>query len=79
MYERHKTFLENIHSISMLYSDDPEEGMRQVRMLVTPAAKCANLFEIDHHRGSTQKKSADQEGRQVLDMRQQLYGDREIL
>ena len=72
IYEYMRGQIDNIHTVSELYSDDPEEAMRQTRVLLTSTQARANQFESEHltPSGSTEPTS------KVLDMQKQLYGDR---
>ena len=76
MFEYLKGQVKNLHNVSELYADNPEEGMRQMRMLLTSTQNRADQFENDHCSGTPSSAKGEKTVRKVLDMRQQLYGDR---
>jgi hypothetical protein len=76
MFDYFKGQVKNLHNVSELYADDPEEGMRQVRMLLTSTQQRANQFETEHCGDNTSAAKNERPVRRVLNMQQQLYGNK---
>ena len=72
IYEYMKGQVNSIHAVSELYADSPEEGMKQIRTLLTSAQQQANQFESEHLTPSEPTEPI----RKTLDMQKQLYGDK---
>ena len=76
MFDYFKGQVKNLHNVSELYADDPEEGMRQMRMLLTSTQNRATQFENEHCSGNNSAAKNEKPVRRVLDMKQQLYGNK---
>ena len=77
MYSYLKETVNNLHTVIELYSDDPDEALRQSRILLTSAKARANEFEESHCQGDINKSSAQSDGKVYkLNMQKQLFGDK---
>ena len=72
IYEYLRDQINNIHTVNELYADNPEEAMRQTRVLLTSTQKRASQFESEHLTPSGTPEIT----RTTLDMHNQLYGDK---
>ena len=76
MFDYFKGQVKNLHNVSEVYADDPEEGMRQMRMLLTSAQKRTNQFETEHCSDKSSDVEKPKVVRRILNMKQQLYGNK---
>ena len=68
--------MHNLNVVIELYSDDPEEALRQSRVLLTAAKHRATEFEEAHCKGELIQEPATAGKAYRLDMKKQLYGNR---
>lgn len=77
MYSYLKETVDNLHTVIELYSSDPEEALRQSRILLTSAKSRANEFEETHCQGDLNKTPAKSGSKAYkLNMKKQLFGNK---
>ena len=74
MYAYLKESIHNLNTVMQLYSDSPEEALRQSRTILSTAEQRVTEFEESHHGGVIQEPARPRAYK--LDMKKQLFGGR---
>ena len=74
MYAYLKESIHSLNTVMQLYSDSPEEALRQSRTILSTANRRVVEFEEAHHGGVLQEPARPKAYK--LDMKKQLFGNR---
>jgi len=72
MYAYLKESIHNLNTVMQLYSDSPEEALRQSRTILSTAKQRVTEFEESHSGGVLQEPARPKAYK--LDMKKQLFG-----